>query len=113
MSFDQRSSLLPSTERAPHHTPIGIPYGRCSSALALSLACDRASQLSLCGVSWQAERVPLSPLLVTRRHIPKVFQGGIQLKYSPSEGLRQAACLELFLEEKEEVEEEGGEDKRV
>ena len=60
MTYEQQSSFLPSTERAPHHTPTGIPEGRCSFAIALSLALPN----------------PLSPLLVTRRHIPKLFQGG-------------------------------------
>ena len=38
MTFEQRSSFLPSTERAPHHTSTGIPYGRCSFASTLSLS---------------------------------------------------------------------------
>ncbi len=28
MAFEQRSSFFPSTERAPHRTTTGIPYGR-------------------------------------------------------------------------------------
>ena len=60
MTFEQRSSFIPSTERAHHHTPTGIPEGRCSFASTLSLALPN----------------PPSPLLVTRRHIPKLFQGG-------------------------------------
>ncbi len=59
-TYEQRSSFLPSIERAPHHTSPRIPEGQCSPASTLSMALPN----------------PLSPLLVTRRHIPKLFQGG-------------------------------------
>jgi len=63
MAF-HRPRFSPSFERAPHCTPTTIPpripCGRWSTDLTLSLALPN----------------PLSHLLVTRRHSPKLFQGG-------------------------------------
>jgi hypothetical protein len=38
MTFEHRSSFLPSAERGPHYTTTGIPHERWSFASALSLA---------------------------------------------------------------------------
>ena len=47
MTLEQRSSFLPSTERATHNTPTGIPYGRCSLASTLSLALPAPAEPAL------------------------------------------------------------------